>query len=355
MGKNIAKSLFWYGLYTISQMLITIIIICIDIFRGKFDFFSSGDSQQIADGLIEYINRVTLPTLIFTAIIVSVVYLIFVLTKKEKVDLAHIEFDKFSFMAITGISYNFVLTAIIGIFTFILTMLFSEVKEIIDTANSSNAIINTHPFLISLLGTGILVPIMEEIVFRYGICGILSRNNRTAGIIVSSVVFGLAHGNPIQVIYTMLLGFVLAIVYVKYDNIWYPIITHMTFNSLSVVAGTIGSDMITYILGPICILGMIIMICCNKEIRTILKLPKIEKPIQQPVFIQGQYPQYPQYPVQNYNFTQPMQQNIVYQNSDLYNICNKYAVQQPVQQPVQYTEKQINNSQNNFNRGDSNV
>ena len=85
MGKNIAKSLFWYGLYTISQMLITIIIICIDIFRGKFDFFSSGDSQQIADGLIEYINRVTLPTLIFTAIIVSVVYLIFVLTKKEKV------------------------------------------------------------------------------------------------------------------------------------------------------------------------------------------------------------------------------------------------------------------------------
>ena len=345
MGKNIAKSLFWYGLYTVSQTIIMFIIILIGLFQNRFNFFSSGDTDIITENLIEYINEITLPILIFTALIVCLVYLIFVLTKKKKVDLGHIEFDKFSFMAMTGINYNFILTIIIGIFTFFLTLLFPDIAEQIETANSSNAIINVHPFIISLLGTGILIPIMEEIVFRYGICGVIGRSNRTAGIVVSSIFFGLAHGNPIQVIYTMILGFVLAIVYTKYDNIWYPIITHITFNSLTVIAGAVGSEIITYILGIISIIATIIMICCNKEIKSLLKLPKIEKPVSQSnpqsIFVQGQY------------FPYPVQQNVVYQHPNLANIYNKYAIQQPIQQPIQYTNQ--NTQQNNINGGNQYV
>ena len=87
-----------------------------------------------------------------------------------------------------------------------------------------------------LLGTGILVPIMEEIIFRHGVHKTISQSNIVVGYIISALVFGIMHGNIIQGTYAAILGFIFAVVLTKTDNLWYPILMHMAINSSSTIA-----------------------------------------------------------------------------------------------------------------------
>ena len=79
----------------------------------------------------------------------------------------------------------------------------------------------------------IMAPISEEIVFR-GIIqkGLINKGmNPATAIIISSVVFGLVHGNPWQFVGAVLLGCVLGFVYHKTKSLLLPILLH-AFNNL---------------------------------------------------------------------------------------------------------------------------
>ena len=79
----------------------------------------------------------------------------------------------------------------------------------------------------------IMAPIFEEIVFR-GIIqkGLINKGmNPATAIIISSVVFGLVHGNPWQFVGAVLLGCVLGFVYHKTKSLLLPILLH-AFNNL---------------------------------------------------------------------------------------------------------------------------
>lgn len=79
----------------------------------------------------------------------------------------------------------------------------------------------------------IMAPIFEEIVFR-GIIqkGLINKGmNSATAIIISSVVFGLVHGNPWQFVGAVLLGCVLGLVYHKTKSLLLPVFLH-AFNNL---------------------------------------------------------------------------------------------------------------------------
>ena len=79
----------------------------------------------------------------------------------------------------------------------------------------------------------IMAPIFEEIVFR-GIIqkGLINKGmNSATAIIISSVVFGLVHGNPWQFVGAVLLGCVLGLVYHKTKSLLLPVLLH-AFNNL---------------------------------------------------------------------------------------------------------------------------
>ncbi len=79
----------------------------------------------------------------------------------------------------------------------------------------------------------IMAPIFEEIVFRGVIQkGLINKGmNPATAIIISSVVFGLVHGNPWQFVGAVLLGCVLGFVYHKTKSLLLPILLH-AFNNL---------------------------------------------------------------------------------------------------------------------------
>ena len=79
----------------------------------------------------------------------------------------------------------------------------------------------------------IMAPVFEEIVFR-GIIqkGLINKGVKPiAAIVISSVVFGVVHGNPWQFVGAVLLGCVLGFVYYKTKSLLLAILLH-AFNNL---------------------------------------------------------------------------------------------------------------------------
>lgn len=79
----------------------------------------------------------------------------------------------------------------------------------------------------------IMAPVFEEIVFR-GIIqkGLINKGMKPfSAILVSSLIFGLVHGNPWQLVGAVMLGCVLGLVYYKTKSLLLPMLLH-AFNNL---------------------------------------------------------------------------------------------------------------------------
>jgi len=85
--------------------------------------------------------------------------------------------------------------------------------------------------ILLIIGTGIVGPILEEVIFRGIFLNKLkeSFSNKTA-IILNVITFALVHGNLVSIIYGLLMGIILVFVYEKYKNIKAPILTHIAAN-----------------------------------------------------------------------------------------------------------------------------
>lgn len=98
--------------------------------------------------------------------------------------------------------------------------------------NLNNEMADLNIYL-AILSSGIIGPILEEMLFRYVFLNRL-RNFFTMrnAILLSSLVFALLHGNIITMIYAFIMGFIFAYVYVKYDNIKVSIMCHISANTI---------------------------------------------------------------------------------------------------------------------------
>lgn len=79
----------------------------------------------------------------------------------------------------------------------------------------------------------ILIPIFEEILFRGLVLSELRKQVRIpVAIVIQAAVFAIYHGNPLQGIYTFVLGIALGAIYLWSNNLWLPILLHMSYNLL---------------------------------------------------------------------------------------------------------------------------
>lgn len=89
---------------------------------------------------------------------------------------------------------------------------------------------NTN-IIISILGIGIIGPVIEEIIFRGLLFDELKKVMPVSlVIIIQGVAFGIYHFNIIQFIYATLIGLLLGVVYALTKNIWPMIIIHIVNN-----------------------------------------------------------------------------------------------------------------------------
>lgn len=103
-------------------------------------------------------------------------------------------------------------------------------KEMLSFTTSDN-------ILFTLFVVGILAPTVEEVFFRGIIFTKLkSKIHLKWAILIQAILFSVIHMNPVQYVSCLILGVIAAWYYEKYDSIIAPIILHISFNSVAVIA-----------------------------------------------------------------------------------------------------------------------
>lgn len=94
--------------------------------------------------------------------------------------------------------------------------------------------LNSWPkYLISLISLAVVPAICEELLFRGVVVNGLKERGTAFAIIMSSVMFSLFHFSLAQLIYPVCFGIILAIVYLRTNNILFPMLLHFANNALS--------------------------------------------------------------------------------------------------------------------------
>lgn len=100
---------------------------------------------------------------------------------------------------------------------------------------SSNSLYSIG-FVAQIIGLGMITPIAEEFLFRGVIYKRLRNYLKPAmAIFWSALLFGVYHGNVVQLIYAFVCGVMLAWAYEKFGTIKAPILAHICMNITSLV------------------------------------------------------------------------------------------------------------------------
>lgn len=167
--------------------------------------------------------------------------------------------ENFGVLRMIGVSVFFILSGL-----FLNQMItWSRVSLLFDGYDSvSEILFDKKSMIVTYLSVGVLAPMAEEFAFR----GLVYRRVRDYidvkwAIIISSVLFGLYHGNMVQFIYASLIGVLLAAVYERYKTLWAPIVAHMAANTFSCICQFMGVELMpTTMKGFVCMLLVEILV-----------------------------------------------------------------------------------------------
>lgn len=126
------------------------------------------------------------------------------------------------------------------------------------------------PPIILILGTIVVAPIYEEIVFRGIILkGMAKKINPTIAIVVSAFLFSLVHMNIPKGINAFLLGIVVGVIYLRRGSIYLSIFAHLINNilalSVSPLFSLIGGKYAVEIHGMFLTIGVILLVLAYSE------------------------------------------------------------------------------------------
>lgn len=145
--------------------------------------------------------------------------------------------DKWVFIGIIAIiAVNFTLA-------YVNTNILITVSPMLESSMSSSASeLASRPiaeiavlFLIAIFSTAIVPAVCEEYLFRGGVLTALLPFGKTTAILASALLFGLMHQNPLQILYTTIMGVVIGYIYVETKSIWACMLLHFANNFITVL------------------------------------------------------------------------------------------------------------------------
>ena len=153
-------------------------------------------------------NYIDSKTLLITLIISSIFIPIFYLILKKNKTSAKFKLSKIS-------KYILLVTSIYNTYLSIIT----------------NYQISSLPIFIQIICSGIIGPIIEELLFRGIVYNKLKEiTSSEKSMLISTIIFSLLHFSLSDIIYTFILGIIFVYIYEKNNNIKYPIIVHISAN-----------------------------------------------------------------------------------------------------------------------------
>lgn len=238
MAKNIVsvlkqsgKALCYYALFLGFQLIVGL---AFSVFMGIHIGFQAAmkggtmpSNEELSQQMMQALNENTgLLVILYSVPTVLFLWLFFLIRRRK----LHIETGMVSFRK--SLLPGLLLLAL-GITGFLNTALNLLPESWLESYSESSGFLEEGPFAVMLIATGICAPLLEEIIFR-GL--IFSRLKRAMPVwiaaILSSLLFGLAHGQILWIAYASCLGLVFCLVTQRTGSILPSMLIHAVFNSL---------------------------------------------------------------------------------------------------------------------------
>ena len=195
------KIIKWPLIYFLFQFIL--------IFLLSYYYVSNGNDVNLFN---DYLSTKQ----IYIALIVAIIFIPLLIN----------DYKKYKKQTNTKINYFYLI--ILGV---ILSLMYNVFAYYLNFALKTSLFDNNSNIAVTLLSTGILGPIIEELMFRGIIYNELkSKYSNMKSILIRTIFFAIIHINIIQILYALIIGFILIFVYEKYNNIKAPIILHMASN-----------------------------------------------------------------------------------------------------------------------------
>lgn len=224
-----------------------------------------------SDHIYNYINQIAALTALLT-----IPFLMGMMRRDQKKEIAvgivpNKKAALSKYLLVIGISIPFSL----GLNNILLLSNLAEYSVAYQEASES---LYSSSLLVEIVCLGIIIPIMEELIFR-GLMYKRLRRNRTPirAMVSSAIFFGLYHGNAVQAIYALCAGVLLAYLYEKYGSIMAPILAHIMMNIVSCVLSE--ANVFTWMFSKMTRMTILTVLCAGIASSIFLFIRKIdEKP-----------------------------------------------------------------------------
>ncbi len=94
--------------------------------------------------------------------------------------------------------------------------------------------------VLSIVAIAVVPALCEEFALRCCSLGLMQNYGKAFGVVTASIIFGLLHGNVIQLVFAFLVGLFLGYLTVKTGSIWPAILVHGFNNGISASGDVIG-------------------------------------------------------------------------------------------------------------------
>lgn len=182
---------------------------------------------------MELLSELLIPIILLSNLaIVFIIGIKILITRKNENLFKKISISNICKYLFLGILLNIVIS-------FIVSLLPMELIE--DHASNTEALLVGNPIIL-FLSAGVLAPLAEELIFRYGMLKNLIKINPIFAIIYQALLFGLLHGNIVQSSYAFVLGLIFGIIVYKKGNVLLTILMHIGINASSVLTVILGMN-----------------------------------------------------------------------------------------------------------------
>ena len=228
--KQIRNALGYFAVYFVIQNLISAIagFVVVAKYSTELGAARSVSFEHYMTEYQKYLAGYNGICLIATAIAVLLTY--FIIEKVKKSSLA----KETDIRKVSGMHIGLTIIAATGAMFFLNFMLniLPIPKELLGSLNSGMKNLSAYPFWQAMLANAILVPIMEEVVFRGYLFNRLSKvMPEIVAALITSVIFGLCHGGIVWATWAFVVGMIICVFRIKTGSIIPGIIFHIIMNT----------------------------------------------------------------------------------------------------------------------------
>ncbi len=220
-----------YMIYIFSGLIGQFLVLVFDAVWTALQFRDSRmlmDAELFGEHLAELLQSQTVFLLLVSNFAVLFLYWLAFLFRRDSLgDYAGLTAPRFLSVVgavIAGVLLHFLVNGLISLLDIPVAMM--EEYE-----NEMTTFFDNTLFLV-LFAALISAPIVEEVVFRGVLLRALQKAlNTPFAIVISSALFAIAHGHPIQMAYSFVVGVLLCLVRIKSKNLWSAMVMHFAFNA----------------------------------------------------------------------------------------------------------------------------